>query len=248
MAVLTVDKLRKTYSYRRRQILVLDNLSFSVDGGEVLCVLGPSGCGKSTLLRLISALEPADSGQVLLDGQPVQQGSSKVSLVFQQPHLFPWRTVWGNVEFGLMFTVRDRQERTRRVTAVLERLGLREIADWRPYQLSGGMAQRVALARALVRQPRLLLLDEPFSALDAPTRQSLGQLVRQLAEEENISVVMVTHDITEALSVGHRVLLLSSRPARVLFSSETSNNGHLREAILNTLRANALSLSLAQPT
>ncbi|WP_352427961.1 ATP-binding cassette domain-containing protein, partial [Thermoflexus sp.] len=141
--------------------------------------------------------------------------------------------------------MRDRREVARRVEAALERLGLQEVADWRPHLLSGGMAQRVALARALVRRPRVLLLDEPFSALDAPTRQALGTLVRRLAEEDGISVVMVTHDIGEALSVGHRVLVLSPRPARTLLSVKPDGNGRLQEALLAALGPGALAAGMA---
>lgn len=238
--LLVAEDMRKAYIYRRRPVPVLDGLSFSVEAGEILCVLGPSGCGKSTLLRILAGLEPPDGGRVWVRGRPVQPGSPEIGLVLQQPHLLPWRTVRGNVAFGIEFVVRDRREVARRVEAALERLGLQEVADWRPHLLSGGMAQRVALAHALVRRPRVLLLDEPFSSLDAPTRQALGTLVRRLSEEDGISVVMVTHDIGEALSVGHQVLVLSPRPARTLLSVKPDGNGRLQEALLAALGPGAL--------
>lgn len=238
--VLVAEHLRKAYVHRRRAVPVLDGLSLAAEAGEVLCVLGPSGCGKSTLLRILAGLEPPDAGCVLLDGGAVRAGHPDVGFVFQQPYLLPWRTVRGNVEFGIRFTVADRREAARRVDRALARLGLRDVADWRPHQLSGGMAQRVALARAMVRDPRLLLLDEPFSALDAPTRQALGAEVRRLAESDGVAVILVTHDVDEALWVGHRVVVLSPRPARVLLQGEPGQGRRLRDAVLEALGPGAL--------
>ena len=235
MTRLVAESLVKGYVNRRRAVPVLERVSLAVDEGEVLGVLGPSGCGKSTLLRVLAGLEPPDAGRVTLGGAPVRAGQPELALVTQQPHLLPWRTVRGNVEFGGLFTVRDRRELARRTAKVLAQVGLEEVADWRPASLSGGMAQRVALARALVRRPQVLLMDEPFSALDVTTRRALGAEVRRLAREDGVAVVLVTHDVEEALLLADRVVVLSPRPARVVLERCNDEPASLREAILAAL-------------
>ncbi|MFS8639263.1 MAG: ABC transporter ATP-binding protein [Symbiobacteriaceae bacterium] len=245
MTRLAGESLVKGYVNRRRAVPVLERVSLAVEGGEVLAVLGPSGCGKSTLLRVLAGLEAPDAGRVTLDGAPVRAGQPELALVTQQPHLLPWRTVRGNVEFGGLFTVRDRRELARRTGELLARVGLQEVADWRPAGLSGGMAQRVALARALVRRPRVLLMDEPFSALDVTTRRTLGAEVRRLAREEGVAVVLVTHDVGEALGLADRVVVLSSRPARVVLERTNDDPASLREAILDALGSGRPALAAA---
>lgn len=247
MTRLRAEGLVKGYSYRRRTVPVLEQLTLEVRGGEVLGVLGPSGCGKSTLLRLLAGLEPPDAGRVTLDGVPVRAGQPELALVFQQPLLLPWRTVRANVEFGGLFVVRDRRELAARAEEALVRVGLRDVADWRPGRLSGGMAQRVALARALVRRPRVLLLDEPFSALDEPTRRALGAEVRRLAEEDGVAVVLVTHDIDEAVLLADRVVVLSPRPARVLLERATDDPEAVRDAVVEALGPGSLDSIGAVP-
>jgi len=215
MSLLKGEGLSKSYVVRRRRVPVLLRVSLEVPAGRVLAVLGPSGAGKSTLLRLLAGLEPPDEGEVRLRGNPVRAGHPELALMFQDPCLLPWLSVRENVLFGIRFLGLSGAESRRRVEEALAWVGLREVADWYPHQLSGGMAQRVALARALARQPRVLLLDEPFSALDAPTRQALGELIRRAAEE-GIGVVIVTHNVEEAIRLADEVMILTARPGQVL--------------------------------
>ncbi|HXF68517.1 MAG TPA: ATP-binding cassette domain-containing protein [Thermoflexus sp.] len=210
MGLLKAEALCKSYISGRRRIPVLRNLHLEVRSGEVVCIIGPSGAGKSTLLRLLAGLDRPDEGWVTLNGRPVQSGTPELAVMFQNPLLLPWLNVRDNVKFGLRFlpgcNAAIAQER---VAMALRQVGLLALADRPVTVLSGGEAQRVALARALVRQPRFLLLDEPFSNLDVPTRQELNQLIRRLALTEGVGVVLVTHDLEEALHLGDRLLLLS---------------------------------------
>jgi ABC-type nitrate/sulfonate/bicarbonate transport system ATPase subunit len=203
----------------------LRDVTFDVHEGEFLTVVGPSGCGKTTLLRVLSGLTRPSEGAVLLDGRPVLGPPPEVALVFQDYNrsLFPWLTVIRNVMFPLRRTRVSGGARVARAEAVLQDLGLRDVARRYPWQLSGGMAQRVAIARALVSRPRLLLLDEPFASVDALTRQELQDVVLRVhgeLEERRMTVVHVTHDIDEAVYLGDRVLVLSSAPGRVVGSIE----------------------------
>jgi len=191
----------------------LDRLSLHVEPGEILVILGGSGCGKSTLLRLIAGLDRPSEGRVLLGAEPVQGPHPAIGIVFQEPRLLPWLRVVENVGFGLSGL--PRAERNRRVQAALERVGLAANArDW-PRQLSGGMAQRAALARALVTRPQVLLLDEPFSALDSLIRASLQEHLLELWADDRPTLVVVTHDIEEALILGDRIAVLQPRPGRL---------------------------------
>ena len=191
----------------------LDNLTMHVGEGEILAVLGGSGCGKSTLLRLIAGLDRPSEGSVLLRGEPIVAPHPAIGIVFQEPRLMPWLRVADNVGFGLSDL--PRAERDRRVGAALERVGLRAHArDW-PRELSGGMAQRAALARVLVARPQILLLDEPFSALDSLTRASLQDHLLDLWADAPLTVVLVTHDIEEAMILGDRVAVMRPRPGRL---------------------------------
>ncbi|NDL63408.1 ABC transporter ATP-binding protein [Acerihabitans arboris] len=195
---------------------VLEQISFSVAPGEFIALLGPSGCGKSTLLRLVAGLENPLSGELLEDGVPIRRPDPARVVVFQDPTLFPWRTVWANVALGLQAQGLLDDHGRRRVDRVLERVGLAQFAHAYPRQLSGGMAQRAALARALVNDPRLLILDEPLGKLDSLTRIRMqGELVG-LWREKRYSVLMVTHDVEEALLMANRVLVFGPRPARIL--------------------------------
>ena len=191
----------------------LAGIDLAVDAGEIVAIVGTSGAGKSTLLRIVGGLEQAFSGSVRLDGEPVAGPSDRVGFVFQEPRLMPWLTVGANVEFGLGGL--PRSERRARSTAALERVGLAHAAGALPRQLSGGMAQRAALARALVARPEVLLLDEPFSALDAFTRLSLQQHLLEIWNDDRPTMLFVTHDIDEALVLADRVVVLLGRPGRI---------------------------------
>ncbi|QPF76271.1 ABC transporter ATP-binding protein [Roseateles sp. DAIF2] len=189
---------------------VLGELSLRLAAGEVLALVGASGCGKSTLLRLVAGLERDFEGRLWLDGAPLAGPSRAIGYVFQEPRLFPWLTVAENVGFDIGQGC-DRE----RVAALLAEVGLSELAGALPKQLSGGQAQRVAIARALYTRPRLLLLDEPFSALDAFTRLRLQDLVLALARAHGTALLLVTHDVDEALRLANRVLVMQARPGRI---------------------------------
>ena len=191
----------------------LAELDLSAEAGEIVAVLGTSGSGKSTLLRIVGGIETATAGEVRLDGRIVTGPNSKLGFVFQEPRLMPWLKVRDNVAFGLGALPRD--ERRALAVEALDRVGLSDAADLWPRQLSGGMAQRVAIARALVTHPSVLLLDEPFSALDAFTRLSLQEHLLDIWQAERPTMLFVTHDIDEALMLADRVVVLLGKPGRV---------------------------------
>jgi NitT/TauT family transport system ATP-binding protein len=196
---------------------VIDGLSFDLAQGELLCLIGPSGCGKTTLLRCITGLARPTGGQVLFKGQVVKRPRREMALVFQDYSraLMPWMSVRANVEFPLRRKIRSRADRRARVEHALESVGLADTMSQAPWQLSGGMQQRVAIARALAYQPECLLMDEPFGSVDAQTREDLEDLLLRLRTEYGITVVVVTHDIDEAIYLGERVIVLTPRPSRV---------------------------------
>ncbi len=193
---------------------VLDEVSLTVAPGEFVALLGPSGCGKSTLLRLVAGLEPATAGHIRQDGQPITRPDPSRIVVFQDPTLYPWRTVWDNVALGLQARGLLKQQR-HRVDDALTLVGLEEFADVFPHQLSGGMAQRVALARALVNDPQLLILDEPLGKLDSLTRLSMQSELVALWQRRGFSSLLVTHDVEEALFLAQRVIIFGQRPAAI---------------------------------
>jgi NitT/TauT family transport system ATP-binding protein len=208
--------LQKTFFDPRKQALIaLDGISFAVDEGEFLTIIGPSGCGKSTLLRLLAGLEQPASGEVLLRGQPLTAPHREIGFVFQRANLMPWRTVLRNIMLPLEVSKMPRTEAEARAGALVSLVGLEGFSDAYPSQLSGGMQQRVALARALIHEPQLLLLDEPFGALDALTRERMNAELLQIWSLRRPTVVMVTHSITEALLLSDRILVMSPRPGRI---------------------------------
>ena len=210
-----IERLSKTYTDRRgRAVEALAGVSLNVDAQEFVALLGPSGCGKSTLLAVLAGLTPPTAGRVYFEDPP--PGRPLTAMVFQEFALFPWRTVQGNVEFGLEELGVPRQERAPRARGLIETLGLRGFETRYPHQLSGGMRQRVGLARALAVDPAVLLMDEPFSALDAQTRQLLQEELLALWERRPTTIIYVTHNIQEAVFLADRVVVLSRRPGRVL--------------------------------
>lgn len=217
-AFICVEGLSKRYLSAGRQVTVFEDLRFSIREGEFLTVVGPSGCGKSTLLKIISGLVPASDGRVMFEGKLMTEPRPEMLYVFQQyeKSIFPWLTVRENVGFGLKKRGElDAASKAGRVRRFIDRVGLAGYEHYYPSQLSGGMQQRVALARALACAPRVLLMDEPFSAVDALTRANLQQLVLELWQELKLTFVFVTHDVDEAVYVSSRVVALAGRPARV---------------------------------
>jgi NitT/TauT family transport system ATP-binding protein len=215
--LLTVDQVSKTFRSETARVMAVQGVSFAMRQGEFVCLLGPSGSGKSTLLRIVGGLLPPDSGVVRFQGEPVTAPRAELGFVFQKTNLMPWRTVLQNVLLPIDLrqghsTAADVQGAQR----WLETVGLRGFEAAYPSQLSGGMNQRVALARVLLTSPQLLLLDEPFGALDALTRERLNLELVQLHENQGITTLMVTHDIEEAIFLADRVLILSERPGRLI--------------------------------
>jgi sulfonate transport system ATP-binding protein len=209
--MLVIENIGKTYP---NGVRALGGVSMNVGLGEVVAVVGGSGSGKSTMLRVVSGLDRPTYGKVVLDGDEITAPHEKIGIVFQEPRLLPWLSVEGNVGFGL--ADRPKDERDRRVGAQVDRVGLADKAKVWPRELSGGQAQRVAIARALVTRPEVLLLDEPFSALDAFTRIDLQDHLLDLLAELKPTVVVVTHDVDEAIVLADRVIVLRPRPGRIL--------------------------------
>lgn len=211
-SILKVDSIGKTFKQENNRLTAVRDISFTVAKGEFLCIVGPSGCGKTTLLQILAGLLAPSTGNVLLDGRKLTQPHRDISFVFQKPNLMPWRTVLQNVMLPLqVFGTEDREKALEHV----KRVGLEEFADAYPKSLSGGMEQRVAVARALVQDPRILLLDEPFGALDALTRENLNLELLSLWRDQNITAIMVTHNIRESVLLADRVLVLTPRPASI---------------------------------
>ena len=196
-------------------LLALDNISLSVQPGEFLCIVGPSGCGKSTLLHLIAGLHPQTSGKVLVDGRAVDGPGTDRLMIFQELGLFPWLTVAQNVEFGMKMKNFSKTEREEKAQYYLRLVHLLKFRDSYTHQLSGGMRQRVALARALATEPDVLLMDEPFAALDAQTRDLLHDELERIWSETGRTIIFVTHNVREAVRLGDRVALMTFRPGRV---------------------------------
>jgi sulfonate transport system ATP-binding protein len=213
--MLTLDRVGKTYP---NGVRALDGISLDVAPGEILVVIGGSGCGKSTMLRAISGLDTPSQGRVVFDGIVITEPHEEIGIIFQEPRLLPWLRVADNVGFGL--EQYPREERRTRVAGALDRVGLTEKARVWPRELSGGQAQRVAIARALVPRPQVLLLDEPFSALDAFTRIDLQDHLLDLWADLKPTLVMVTHDVEESVVLGDRVVVMSPRPGRIFAEIE----------------------------
>ncbi|MBI1920993.1 MAG: ABC transporter ATP-binding protein [Geobacter sp.] len=210
---LVIEGLHKSFPTRDSEVVALKEINLTIGEGEFVAIVGASGCGKSTLLRIVAGLENGYDGAVSLGNRPIAGPGLDRGMVFQEHRLLPWLTVEENVAFGL--NGRANGERERIVREHLALVGLSDFAKAHPHQLSGGMAQRVAIARSLVNQPGLLLLDEPFGALDALTRIQMQQEILRIWEAERTTMVLVTHDIDEALYLGDRVVVMSSRPGTV---------------------------------
>ena len=213
--ILEVRDLCKSYASTQGEVEALRNINFRIHRREIVCVVGPSGCGKSTLARTLAGLEKHSSGEVLIDGKPVQGPGQDRGMVFQGYSLFPWLTVKKNVMFGPEMNGAGHDEAERDAQLWLELVGLEKFANAYPHQLSGGMRQRVAIARALVNQPRMLLMDEPFGALDAQTRIRMQTHLLDIWRNVDITIVFITHDLDEAIFLADRILVLKAHPGEV---------------------------------
>ncbi len=234
--ILEVKDVCLDYTSKTGKIEALDHVSFTIDEGEFVCVLGPSGCGKSTLLKLIAGFEKATSGELLLEGTKIDGIDSHRGVVFQKDNLFEWFTVRNNVNYGLrMKGGLSKAEIGRKTDEMLELMGLSEFADKHVYELSGGMRQRASIGRTLINDPEILLMDEPFSALDALTREQLQDALRDLWVSSKKTIFFITHDIDEAMVLGTRVIIMSPRPGRIVkdmnfsYTYKIHENGNSRD-------------------
>ncbi len=214
--VMGIDAVTRQFGEDDASVLALDQISFTVRQREFVSVIGPSGCGKSTLIRILAGLDYPTTGSVCVDGLPIVGPGADRGMVFQGYTLFPWLTVKQNVMFGPNMKGTPKLRAERRALEWLDLVDLREFADAYPAQLSGGMKQRVAIARALANQPRILLMDEPFGALDAQTRSSMQAHLLRIWTEVNVTILFITHDLDEAIYLSDRVVVLGARPGRIL--------------------------------
>jgi len=214
--LIEVKNLELIYETNTKPILALEDINLQIKTGEFLCVLGPSGCGKSTLLRIIAGYLKPTKGVCLMKGETIKGPDWHRGVVFQSPTLYPWMSVRKNVEFGPRMRGLPEKDIKRIGNHFLEQVGLDDYSDKATFELSGGMKQRVALARALANEPEVILMDEPFGALDALTRLNMQTFIRDIWQKNNSTIFMITHDIDEALSLGTRVIVMSKIPGRIL--------------------------------
>ena len=240
--IIQVRSAALTYQSADGEVEALRDISLAMDEGEMCSIVGPSGCGKSTLLGAIAGLEQLDSGSIVVDGEEVRGPSPRIGLMPQRDQLFEWKTILENVMLGLQVRQQDTPEHRTQVLSLLERYGLADFAQKRPSQLSGGMRQRCALIRTLAIQPRILLLDEPFSSLDLSLKTRLWELLARLWEREKPTTVLVTHDLEEAWALGHTIVVLKggkivyeTRPSRTEFPAKYGEQSPQKQALLNVL-------------
>lgn len=215
MAYLQAQSVSKRFERSGKQVLAIDNFSLTIEEGEFVSIVGPSGCGKSTFLHMVGGFEPIAEGSISVAGQPVSAPGPDRGMLFQDYALFPWRTVLGNVGWSLEVAGMGKQEREERAEHYLDMVGLSSFRDAYPSELSGGMQQRIALARVLAFEPAMLLMDEPFGALDAQTREIMQEELTTIWQRHKRTVLFVTHDIEEAVYLSDRVIVFSARPGRL---------------------------------
>ncbi len=215
MSEIQIADVEKRFISRGRETVALQEATLEIEKNEIVCIVGPSGCGKTTLLNLVAGFFPATSGTVTVRGKPVEEPGADRAVVFQADAVFPWLTVRDNISFGPRMRGMPTREWSSRVDRFLELVGLEDFADAFPKELSGGMRKRVDLARAYANNPEVLLLDEPFGALDLFTKESMWLALRRISEAEPKTILFITHDIEEALFLGDRVVVMTPRPARV---------------------------------
>ena len=216
MALLTLRGIELVYDGRDGPVHALTEINLAIQQGDFVCVVGPSGCGKTTLLQIIAGFLAPTHGQALIDGRPITGPHADRGVVFQQPALYPWLSVAENIGFGLKMRGVDGERRTERVGRFLRMVGLEQFQKHPPYELSGGMQQRAAIARVLVNEPRIMLMDEPFGALDALTREHMQEELLKIWRATRTTVLFITHSVEEAVYLGTRVLVMSPRPGRIV--------------------------------
>ena len=216
MSKLKVENIEKTFTDGKNTVRALEDISFTIEQGEFVVIVGPSGCGKTTLLNIIGGLDTASSGTIEVDGKPVTKPGGDRGMVFQGYSLFPWLSVIKNVEFGLRMRGIPKSEREETARKYIKLVGLEEFENAMPDTLSGGMKQRVAIARTLANNPALLLMDEPFGALDAQTRIAMQEFLSDVTKSTGSTVLFITHDVDEAILLGSRIIVMSSRPGKIL--------------------------------
>ena len=240
-AAIEIASLRREYASGQGSVVALDDVDLSIAPGEFVCIVGPSGCGKTTLLRILAGLIAPDAGDVLVNGTRVSGPGPERAIVFQQPTLLPWANVLASVAFGLQLRGVSKVEREEIARGLIKTVGLEGFEEHFPRQLSGGMQQRVGLARALAVNPSILLMDEPFAAVDAQTRRLLQDQLLRLHLDTQKTIVFVTHDIDEAVRLGDRVLVMSQRPGRIVESVTVSvprpRSGDLESDVVMPLKA-----------
>ncbi|MFZ4859069.1 MAG: ABC transporter ATP-binding protein [Desulfuromonadaceae bacterium] len=235
--IVSLDQLNLTYAAGTAHVAALEDINLKIHEGEFVCLLGPSGCGKSTLLKILAGFIPPSSGSATIDGTAIQGPDWHRGVVFQHPPLYPWLTVRDNIGFGLKMRGVDKKVSSELIDIYLEKVRLTRFAKLKPYELSGGMKQRVAIARVLVNNPRMLLMDEPFGALDALTREEMQNLVRSIWWETKKTVLFITHDVDEALSLGTRVLVMSRGPGKIILNCRTHFSEFITADNSNVTRA-----------
>lgn len=213
--MLSIDRLRKAFPLEEGELVAIENFTLDVEKGEFICILGPSGCGKTTILRIIAGLENLTSGRISLDGRDIKEPGSDRGMVFQEFALFPWRTVKKNIEFGLELRKVPAKNRHEISQRLIDLVGLQGFENAHPHELSGGMKQRVGIARALANEPEILLMDEPFGALDAQTRNLMQKELLRIWKETKKTVVFITHSVDEAVFLADRIVVMSERPSHI---------------------------------
>lgn len=217
MSYIEINQVTKTFSDVKRgtELTTLDRVLLTAESNDFLCILGPSGCGKSTLMNLIAGFEKVSTGQILVNGMPVKGPGSDRGVVFQQPTLMPWLNVWENVSFHLKIRRVSAKKRREQAQTYIDLVGLKGFENHYPYQLSGGMNQRVGIARALMLQPAVILMDEPFAALDAQTKMDMQEELVSIWEKQKVTIIFITHSPEEALILGNKIAIMTHRPGRI---------------------------------
>lgn len=215
MALIEFEDVSKWFTEAGVTVHAVENFNLSINEGEFVCIVGASGCGKSTLLNMVAGFIKPSSGRILLEGEPITKIDPRCGMIFQNYALFPWKTVLGNVEFGLKMKKMPKKQRRELAREYIQMVGLTGFENHYPSELSGGMCQRVTIARALANDPKILLMDEPFAALDAMTRQVMQEELLRIVHDRNKTTLFITHSIDEALILADRIVIMSARPGRV---------------------------------